>query len=318
MHDIIIIGGGIAAFTAALYSARRGLSILVIAKDIGGQANSTDLIENYPGVEETRGYDLINTIKQQAEGFGAETLMSEASKIKPIENGFVVTAYGKQYKASSIILAYGKTPMDLGVPGEEEFKGKGISYCVTCDSPLFKGKVVAVVGMGDINLEACLIASKFAKKVYVLSKTDKLIGHPSLLKAVTKNKRIELTPFVKIDSIEGKKSVEKLRLTDLRSNLKRSLEVNGVFVELGYVVDSKIAAGLVDLDSIQQVKVDAQQATSHPGIFAVGDCTNRHYKQAVISAGEAATAALAAYDWLMRRKGGSGLTSDWTQIKRMK
>ncbi len=318
MHDVIIIGGGVAAFTAALYAARRGVSVLVIAKDIGGQANSTDLIENYPGLDATGGFQLVSKIKEQAEGFGAKTLVAEAGKIKPIEKGFVVTAYGNQYKATSLILAYGKTPRDLSVPGEEEFKGKGVSYCVTCDAPLFKGKTVAVAGVGDLNLEAALLASKFAKKVYLLSKTDKLIGHSALLKAVSKNKKSELVPFVRIDAIEGKKIVEKLKLTNLRSDLKRTLEVSGIFVELGYVVDSKLAAGLVDLDANEQVIVDHNQATSHLGIFAAGDCTNRHYKQAPVSAGEGATAALAAYDWLMRQKGGSGLTSDWTQIKRVK
>lgn len=318
MHDVIIIGGGVAAYSAAIFVARRGLSVLVLAKDIGGQANFTDLIENYPGLAETGGLELISKIKKQAESFGAKTLMAEADKIKSISGGFVVTAYGQQYKAQALILAYGKTPRDLGVAGEQEFKGRGVSYCATCDARLFKGKTVAVVGIGDLNLEASLLCSRFARQVYLLSKNDKLIGHASLTKAIGKKKNIKVVTFVRVESIGGKSSVSKLRLMDLRTNSKYSMDVDGIFVELGYVVDSKLVRGLLALDDLEQIKVGKNQETSVEGIFAAGDATNRTYKQAVISAGEGATAGLAAFDWLMHRQGGVGLSSDWTEIKRVK
>lgn len=318
MYDVIIVGGGVAAFSASLFCARRGLDVLVLAKDIGGQANYTDLIENYPGLEEVGGFELINKIKRQAEKFGIKTATFEVSRIKQISEGFVVTAGGKQYKSQALILAYGKTPRDLSVPGEEELKGKGVSYCVNCDALLYKNKNVAVVGIGDINLEAALLASKYAKKVYILSKNDKLMGHPGLLKAVKSKKNIELIGFVRVESLHGDKQLSKMVLTDLRSGKNITLQIDGLFVELGYIVDSKLVKNLLKLDEQEQIIVDSSLQTSVPGIFAAGDAIATPYKQAVISAGNGAAAALAVYDWLMRKQGGRGLTSDWTQTKRVK
>lgn len=318
MHDIVIVGGGIAAFSAAIYAARRGLSVLVLSKDIGGQANFTDQIENYPGVAETGGYNLVNSIRKQAESFGAQVELAEVEKIKPAVGSFIVYAYDKQYKAAAIILAFGKTPRDLDVPGEQEFKGRGVSYCSTCDAPLFKGKNVAVVGVGNLSIDAGLLCAKFAKKVYMFSKSDKLTGHPGLIKSLLRKKNVQLVPFVRIDEIRGNKSVTELKLWDLKTNKPWHLPISGVLVELGYVVKSEFISNLVELDDKGQIVIDADQSTSIPGVFAAGDATNRPYKQAVISAGEGAAAALAAFDWLMRQKGGRGLTSDWTEIKRLK
>jgi thioredoxin reductase (NADPH) len=318
MFDVIIIGGGVAGFTSAIFAARRGLKVFVIGKDIAGQANFTDTIENFPSVEETGGFELVNRIKKQAEKFGASFLQAEVSKIKPSDDFFVVTAYGKQYKSESLILAYGKTPKDLGVPGENELKGKGVSYCATCDAPLFKNKVVAVAGIGDIATDAGLLCSKFAKKVYMLSKTDKLLGHSGLIKALFKKKNVELVPFIQIQKILGSDKLSGLKLLRLKTNQHSELALDGLFVELGYIVDSNLVKNIVKLDEQEQIIVSSDQSTSVSGIFAAGDATNRPYKQAAISAGEGASAALACYDWLQHRRGGVGLTSDWTQIKRVK
>lgn len=315
MFDVIIVGGGVAAFTSALFCGRRGLKVLVIGKDVGGQANYTDLIENYPGIFAIGGYELVTNIKKQAENTGIEFIEAQVQKVKKTEQGFVITAYNNQYKSKSLILAFGKTPRDLGVPGEEELKGKGVSYCATCDAPLFKSKTVAVAGVGDINLDAILLCAKYAKKVYALSKTDKLSGHPALLKAVTKKNNIELVPFIQIQEILGNGSLEKIKLMDLKTGSQKNITIDGLFVELGYAVDSQFVADLVQLDGIGQIVVDNNQATSVPGVYACGDSTHSTYKQAVISAGEAATASLAVYDYLVE---GSNLTSDWTQIKKLK
>lgn len=306
------------AFAAALFAGRRGLTTLVIAKDIGGQANFTDLIENYPGVKSIGGYELVSKIRKQAEEYEVEVLSAEVGSLKSANKAFVLTAYGKQYKTQTVVLAFGKTPRDLSVPGEEEFKGRGVSYCANCDAPLFKNKAVTVAGVGDLNLEACLLSARFAKKVYVLSKTDKLTGHPALLKAVKTKQNIELIPFVQILEIQGREKLEALRLQDLKTGKEKELKTDGLFVELGYVVKSQFLTGLLQLDKEGQIVVNQDQSTSVAGIFAAGDCTNRPYKQAVISAGEGAAAGMAAYDWLMRKQGGRGLTSDWTEIKRVK
>ena len=318
MYDLIIIGAGMAGFSAAIFASRRGLKTLVIGKDIGGQANYTDLIENYPGVEETGGFELASTIKSQAEKFGAEFLSAEVNNLKKTSAGFVITAYGKQYKSQSVILAYGKTPQDLGVLGENQFKGRGVSYCANCDAPLFKNKVVAVVGIGDIAADAAILSARYAKKVYVLSKSDKFTAHPALTKSLFKKKNVELVPFVQVEEIKGKDWVESMQLKNLKTGQPFKLPVEGILVELGYVVDSHLVENIVELDNEGQIIIGSDQATKVPGIFAAGDATNRPYKQAAISAGEGAAAALAVYDWLMRQKGGAGLTSDWTQIKKIK
>ncbi len=318
MFDVIVVGGGVAAFSAALYASRRGLKTLVIGKDIAGQANFSDAIENFPGIEEVAGFELVSTIRAQGEKHGSEFLQAEVSKLKIAPDSFVVTAYGKQYKAQSLILAYGKTPMDLGVPGENELKGKGVSYCATCDAPLYKNKVVAIAGIGDTAADAGLLCAKFAKKVFILSKTDKLVAHPGLVQALFKKKNVELVSFIQIQALVGETQLSHLELLDLKTGQQKELVVDGLFVELGYVVDSHLVENIVKLDEQEQIVVNSDQSTSVPGIFAAGDATNRPYKQAVISAGEGASAALACFDWLQRKHGGVGLTSDWTKIKRVK
>lgn len=318
MFDIIIVGAGMAGFSAALYAARRGLKTLVIGKDVAGQANFTDAIQNFPGIEEVGGFELVNRIRKQAEKFGAQFVEAEVSRIKPSDAGFIVTAYDKQYKSEGLILAYGKSPKDLGVPGEEELKGKGISYCATCDAPLFKGKVVAVAGIGDIAAEAGLLCAKFAKKVYILSKTDKLVAHPGLVRALFKKNIVQLLPHVQIQQILGENQLSAIKLLHLQTGKQEELPLHGLFVELGFLVNSNFVKNIVKLDEQEQIITDTDQATSVEGIFAAGDVTNRTYKQAVISAGQGAAAALACFDWLQRRRGGVGLTSDWTQIKRVK
>ncbi len=323
MYDVIIVGGGVAAFSAALFSARRGLRVLVIGKDVAGQANFTDTIQNFPGHEEVGGYELVSKIKLQAEKQGAEYLQAEVSKIS-VKSGsddgifFVVTAFEKQYKSKGLILAYGKTPRDLGVPGENEFKGKGVSYCANCDAPLFKDKEVAVAGVGDIAAEAGLLLAKFAKKVYILTKTDKFVAHPALSKMLFKKNNVELVPFIQIQQLFGDNRLNKMQLLDLKTGKQKELLIEGLMVELGYVVDSNFVQNIVKLDDQGQIMVNSDQSTSQEGIFAAGDATNNFYKQAVISAGEGAGAALACYDWLMRQQGNVGLTSDWTQIKKVK
>jgi thioredoxin reductase (NADPH) len=320
MYDILIIGGGMAAYSAALFAGRRGLKVLVLAKDIGGQANSTDVIENFPAVPPIGGYELVTKIKKQAEAWGVETEITEVQRLRPVTDGdgFVVHGFGKQYKARAAILAFGKTPMDLNVPGEAELKGKGVSYCATCDAPLYKGREVIVAGYGDFGLEAALLCAKYAKKVYTLSKTDKLIGHPGLAKKVLKHKKIKLVPHVQIQEICGKDYLEYIKCHNLITGEQFKIPAQGLFVEIGYVVNSRWLEDVVDLDDEGQVIIGPDQSTTLEGVFAAGDATNRPYKQAVISAGEGAAAALAAHDWLMRQRGSTGLSSDWTEIRIVK
>jgi thioredoxin reductase (NADPH) len=217
-----------------------------------------------------------------------------------------------------VILAFGKTPRDLNVPGENELKGKGVSYCATCDASLYKNKIVAIAGIGDIAADAGLLCAKFAKKVYILSKSDKFMGHPGLVKMLFKKRNVELVPNVQIQQLLGENQLTGMELLDLISGKQTKLLIDGLFVELGYVVDSNLVQNIVKLDEQGQILTDADQSTSVPGIFAAGDSTQSSYKQAVISAGQGAAAALACFDWLQQKKGNAGLTSDWTQIKKVK
>ncbi|MGE5297860.1 MAG: NAD(P)/FAD-dependent oxidoreductase [Acidobacteriaceae bacterium] len=317
MFDTIIIGGGIAGFTAALFAARRGLSVLVIAKDIGGQANSTDLIENFPGIGQTSGFGLVATIRKQAEKFGINLVIAEATKIKKISGGFVVTAFGSQYKSQTLILCLGKTPKDMGVSGEEFYKGRGISYCVDCDGPLFKKKQVAVVGAGEYVLDSTLTLSKFCRNVFCLIPSEKLFGHPALIKAVQNRKNVSVMSYSQVLSIQGAEKVEGLEYLNL-ANEKQILKIDGIFVELGYSIKPELYQELLETDELGQIVTGSGQSTSVSGIFAAGDITDSPYKQAVISSGQAASAALSAFDYLMRQKGATGLSSDWTQIKILK
>jgi thioredoxin reductase (NADPH) len=208
--------------------------------------------------------------------------------------------------------------MDLNVSGEAEMKGRGVSYCATCDAPLYKGQTVVVAGYGDFGLDAALLAAKFAKKVYTLSKTDKLIGHPGLAKKVLKNRKIELVRFMQIQEIGGDGRVQYIKCHNLKTGEQLKIPCTGLFVELGYVVNSYWLTGFVEMDEQGQIKVGPDQSTSVPGVFAAGDVTDRPYKQAVISAGEAAAAALAANDYIMRERGSTGQSSDWTEIRKVK
>jgi thioredoxin reductase (NADPH) len=245
------------------------------------------------------------------------TEIGEAQKLKAVADGFVLQGFSNQYKARAVILAFGKTPMDLNVPGESELKGKGVSYCATCDAPLYKGRTVIVAGYGDFGLEAALLCAKYAKKVYTLSKTDKLIGHPGLAKKVLRHKKIELVPNVQIQEICGEGYLDHIKCHDLKTGKQIKMPAQGLFVEIGYVVKSGWLQDVVTLDEQGQIVIEADQSTSLEGVFAAGDATNRPYKQAVISAGEGASAALAAHDWLMRSRGSTGLSSDWTEIRKV-
>ena len=299
MFNVIIIGGGMAAFSAAIYAARRGLSILVLAKDIGGQANSTDLIENYPGVSETGGYNLVNSVRAQAINFGAQVEMAEVEKIKSAAGSFIVYAYGKQYKGSAVILAFGKTPRDLDVPGEQEFKGKGVSYCATCDAPLFGEKTVAVVGGGNSGLDSAMQLTKYAKKVYVLVRSDIAKGDQITQDKLKEIEAVEFIMNAEVQEIKGDKFVNKMIYKDKASGEEKELDVEGVFVNVGMIPNSDFLKGFCELNQWGEVVINPKtNATSHVGVFAAGDVTDILEKQTVIAAGEGAKAALQCYKWL--------------------
>ncbi len=321
LYDVIIVGAGAAGMTAALYASRRAMRTLVITQDIGGQAATTNEIENYPGVDLIDGPTLMNKFKNQAEKFGAIFNYAEVRVIeKKLDNDnkpvFWVKTNIQEFQSHSLILAYGLTHRHLGVPGEKEFGGKGVSYCATCDAPLFRGKTVAVVGGGNSAVDAALLLAKICPKVYLIHRSENFRAEAVLVEQL-KQDHIELILNSEVKEIKGEMVVKSLLLVDVNDRTKeREIFTDGVFIEVGYVVNSQIIQGLVELDERQQIKINLDAETSEPGIFAAGDITTISYKQIVISAGWGATAALKAYEYLQKARGFRGVNIDWGLAKK--
>lgn len=310
MYDVIIIGGGPAGLTAAIYAGRRSLKSLILTRDIGGQAAKTFDIENYPGIVHSTGPDLARTMKSQAETFGTEIKYEEVKKIEKKAGSFNIKTTSAKYESRTIIIASGKRPQELGVPGEEEFKGKGVTYCATCDAPFFRDKIVVVVGGGNSALDAALLCSKIAKKVYLVHRST-LSGEQIRIDKVTKDKNIIIILEDEIESISGEQVVKSIKLKS-----GKEIVTSGVIIEVGYTIDSSLFSGLVKMNEKKQIIIDSSQNTSVPGVFAAGDLTEAPYKQIVIAAGEGAKAALSAYDYIMKQEGKKGIIGDWKHLKK--
>lgn len=292
--------------SAALYSSRRALKTLLISRDIGGQISKTPEIENYPGIDRISGIELANRLKVQAEKFGTKIIFEETSRISKLKDKFIIETLRNKYEAKSVILASGKKPRELGVPGENEFKGRGVSYCATCDVPFFKNKTLIVVGGGNSAIDASLLASKYCKKVYLIHRRDSFVGEEILINKMKETENIEIIYSDEVTEILGDTVVKSIKLKS-----GKEVETDGIIVEVGFVVDHSLVEGLVKLDQKKQVLVNNVQETSTPGIFAAGDLTETPYKQIVISAGEGVKAALSAYDYLQRQQGKRGILADW-------
>jgi thioredoxin reductase (NADPH) len=299
-YDTLIIGGACAGLAAATYAARRAMTVLVITKDIGGQIATTPTVENYPGIDLIGGPQLAADMLQQALKWGAEMTYDEINKIeKKGEKDFVITGDKASYSGQSIILAYGKTPRSLNVPGEKQYAGKGVSYCVTCDAPLFRNRDVAVVGGGNSAMEGALILAKICKKVYLVHRRDEFRGEAVLLEQIDSTPNIEKVLSVASQEILGDGTYATgIRVANVNTNEARDLAVDGIFVEIGFIVNSGLIKELVELDRLNQVITNKKMETSNSGVFAAGDITDSPYKQAVISAGEGSSAALTAYSYV--------------------
>jgi len=310
-YDVIVVGGACAGLSAALYTSRRALKTIVLTRDIGGQAAITTEIENYPGTGSILGPVLMDKFKEQAENAGAEIKLTQITGIIKEGDEYVVIDGFEQYKASALILAFGLTHRTLGVPGEKELTGRGVAYCATCDGPLFKNKTVAVVGGGNSALEATDYLSDICQKVYMFVRGDNFrADEVDMLEQVKNKANVEIRFNTSITEVVGEKRVEKVKLND-----GSELELNGVFVEIGYATQTDFLKNLVELDVRGQIIVDQEGKTSAPGIFAAGDVTNVPFKQAVISAGDGAKAALSASRYVKNLKGLED-KPDWNSHKK--
>ncbi len=312
MHDVIVVGGASAGLAAALYTSRQGLKTLVITKDIGGQALLTDRIENYPAFEQIGGLDLMTKFEAQAKLYGTEFAYDEVTKIVGEEpTCFLVKTYSAEYRACAVILAFGKTPRDLGVPGEQELKGKGVSYCAVCDGPFFKSRTVAVFGAGDAALDAAVYLKNLASKLYVIHRTDKMVADEDTLNILRGSPKVEFVGNSRIKAVKGAGKLTSIAIEDVKTKSERELAADGLFVEMGYTAKTDFVKDLVQLDGMKEIVIDKMGQTSLPGIFAAGDVTDTPYKQAIISAGQGAVAALSAYNYLQRLRGKPAVKADW-------
>ena len=308
MYDTIIIGAGPAGLAAAIYCGRKKLKTAIVTIDVGGQGNLTSHIENYPGALPQSGMELMNIFKTQVDKFEAEFIYGKVMEIKKVENTFeVVLGNNEKYEAKTIILTYGKVPRRLGIPGEDEFFGRGVSTCATCDGPLYKDKDVAIVGGGNSAVEAALDISSYAKKVYLIHRRQEFRADEVTVEKLKQNPKIELVLDSVPVEIKGDKFVGAVVVENKVTNEKKELPITGLFLEIGYVVDSSMVKDLVKINEKNEVVINSVGETSCPGIFAAGDVTNTPYKQAIIAAGDGARTALQTYGYLT----GGKVTPDW-------
>lgn len=315
VYDVIIVGAAAAGLTAAIYTARQGMSTLVIGKDVGGQALLTNDIQNYPGYDNIDGFTLTSKFEKQAKRFNAEIIYAEVQKIHGEDGKFKVETPSKQFRSQTIILAFGKTPRDLRVPGEDRFKGRGLSYCATCDGPLYRGKTVAIVGSAEYAVDAAVMLSDIAEKVYQISNRDRLVGDGDLLTNLESRKNVVFVSNSNVSEIIGDRTVESIKVLNVKSGSEEEYNVDGIFVELGYVAMTDFVKDLVNLNERKEVIIDKECRTSRKGVFAAGDVTDMPFKQIVISVGQGSTAALSAYNYLQRLKGKSIIRGDWKSKK---
>jgi len=300
--DIAIIGGGPAGMTAALYGARARANTVVFELGLpGGQVTKTELVENYPAFPDgVPGADLGEYMHRQAERFGAEfRTFSPVEAIRREGDVFVMVADDTETVAKTVILAMGAVPRKLGIPGENEFTGRGVSWCATCDGPLFRGKVVAVVGGGDAAAQEAEFLTKFAGYVYLIHRRDELRATECLQEKCVMNPLIEYHLSRVPTEIVGREGkVHAIRLTSTKGEPEELLEVGGVFIFVGVDPTSELARGLADLNDAGFVKVDGEGRTSVPGLYAAGDVTDHALKQVITAAGQGAAAAFDALRYI--------------------
>jgi len=300
LFDLAIIGGGPAGITAGIYAARKKLKTLLLTKEWGGQIVETSEIQNWPGEKSISGIDLVNKMVEHLKIFDLETKESrEVIDLEKKGKNFIVRDdKNQEYEAKTVIIATGKIPRVLDIPGEEKFKGKGVSFCSTCDAPMFKDKEVAVIGGGNAGFDAAFDLTKYAKKIYVLEFLEKMKGDPVTKEKLKKTNKVEFFTNVAVKKINGNNFVESLIYENRDTVKDKELKIQGVFIAIGMKAKAGFAENLVEFDKIGEIKIDKENNTKTKGLFAAGDITDVKYEQIVIACGEGSKAALSVYDYL--------------------
>ncbi len=307
-YDTIIIGGGPGGYTAGIYAARSGLkSLLVEGASTVSQITITDLIENYPGVPDgINGFDLMQLFKRQAQNFGLEIIANDVQSVKKASDHpaiWEIAVGDKSYRTLSVIAATGAQWNKLGVPGEEAFAGKGVSYCATCDGPFYRNRDVVVVGGGDTAIQEALFLTHFAKKVTIIHRRDRLRAAAILQKRAFAEKKIEFAWKAKLVEVAGTEFVTGVKVADVESDNITTIDADGVFIFIGLTPSTELFRDIVNMDEGGYIITDDNMHTSAPGIFAAGDCRSKLFRQVVTAAGDGATAIYSAELYVDELKG---------------
>ncbi len=302
-YDLIIIGSGPAGLTAGLYAVRKGLQTLILTKDFLGQVGRTFWVENWPGIKRISGTDLILKFKKQLEIWKPKINEDEMTVLlqKEGDDFLVITNKKNVFKSRAVIIATGRNPRPLRIPGEEEYIGKGVSYCSTCDGPLFTDKKIVVIGGGNAAFETALEMAERCPQVYILNRSQKIIADEVFQKRAADFNNIEILLNGEPKKIKGTNFVESLIYFDKKSEEEKELKIEGVFVEIGSIPAANFAKKLVEFNNQGEIIINHQTGeTKMAGLFAAGDVTDVPYKQIIIAAGEGAKAVLSAYSYLQK------------------
>ena len=302
--EVIIIGSGPAGYTAGVYTSRAKLRTLIISGTLpGGQLMTTSEVENYPGFPNgIFGPELMMNMRQQAERFGTVIVDDEVIRVDFSKRPFVITTHSENYKAESVLICTGASPRKLGIEGEQQFAGRGVSYCATCDGPFFKGEDIVVVGGGDTALEEATFLTKFGKSVKIIHRRESLRGSRILQEKAFENPKIQFLWNSVVADITGDKKIGTVVIKDINNGKQEKIPAGGLFVAIGHEPNTAIFRGQLEMDDIVYIILKSQTKTIVEGVFAAGDVHDYRYRQAVTAAGFGCMAALDVEKWLTERK----------------
>ncbi len=302
MYDLIIVGGGITAFSAAIYAGRFHLKTLVIGENLGGTIILTDKIENYPGFSTVSGQELFDKIRAHAEQYDIEVSEEKVEKVAKSGEFFNVRTPDKTYNAKTVLVATGTEWKKLGVPGEKEFTGNGVHYCALCDGFIYDGKRVGIVGGADSAGKEALLLTEYAKKVYLIYRKEMIRSEPIIRKQIEDNPNIEIIKNTNVLEIKGDKVMDRVVL-DMDYDGKKELPLDGLFIDIGHVPISKLVEGLgVEINKRQEIVTNKRSETNVQGIYAAGDVTDKRFKQAITGAADGVNAVYSAYQYLSKKE----------------
>ncbi len=293
-YDLIVLGGGPTAIGCAIYAARFALDVLIVGKIFGGLIATTHLVENYPGITSTSGQGLMDMFKEHMNSLRIPYITDEIRSIEQARDHFVLHSFFQKFKAKSVVIATGSERKKLGIPGEEKFAGRGVSYCATCDGPFYKDKTVCVIGGSDSAAKEALFLSQNVKKVYIIYRGDDIRAEPINKKRVEENHKIEIIYRTNIVEIKGDNTVKSVIFDN-----GTEFEVDGVFIEVGSIPNSYLAKRIgVKTNQKDEIIINRKSETNLPGVFAAGDVADAPFKQAITGVAEGVVAAYSAFDYI--------------------